>query len=237
MLLRPLYHYCAQWPLYLCLQWEKKNNDPYHLYLVRIVLVIYCSWHNLNSPSEFFSASEGKTPFSLLIAAATVRWHSQMCFQKLFAVSSSQPHLRSRSGATAKKRRQPRWQLPLFKASLMARQILLTPPPPPPPPGDTDWGKMRILTVTAGYGGPASCSSYAVRPKSLRVLSLGSVLIFMSPRLSRSCLCVASSWMMIVSSAAKASWAEDGVSSHSCLLATLPGIFHYWRGRGEISHN
>lgn len=72
MLLQPLYHYCAQWPLYLCLQWKEKQTDPYHLYLARIVLVISClERHNLNSPSEFFSASEGKTPLNLLIAAAT----------------------------------------------------------------------------------------------------------------------------------------------------------------------
>lgn len=114
MLLQPLYHYCAQWLLYLCLQWKKKTkNDPYHLYLARIVLAISClERHNLNSPSEFFPPRREKLlSISSSLPPPPPQWqrrHSQMCFQKLFTVSSSHPHLRSRSGATAKKRRQPR---------------------------------------------------------------------------------------------------------------------------------
>lgn len=107
-----------------------------------------------------------------------------MCFQKLFAVSSSHPHLRSRSGATAKKRRQPCWQLPLFKAPLMARQILLTPPHhhhryPKGTPTGGRWGYWLWLLAMADQPIAVICSA---PKKSMRPLSR-----------KRPCLCEAPS--------------------------------------------
>lgn len=88
--------------------------------------------------------------------------HSEMYFQKLFTLSSLHPHLYFHS-CTAKK-----WEAVMLTVASL--QSLFNGTSIPASPRDADWGKMRRLTVTAGYGRPASCSSYPLC-RNLRILS------------------------------------------------------------------
>lgn len=136
-------------------------NYPYFLDVAHIVLVISCLQRNtLNFPSQFFFFFCMKKLY-LSPDRCSAR-HSEMYFQKLFTLSSLHPHLYFHS-CTAKK-----WEAVMLTVASL--QSLFNGTSIPASPRDADWGKMRRLTVTAGYGRPASCSSYPLC-RNLRILS------------------------------------------------------------------
>lgn len=105
------YNHTVYLQLYLCVS----------LSVSHIFLVIFCLLKKNFKFSITDFASETALHFSRSLQAGETQWN---IFPKLFAVSLMHPDLYFHS-FTAKKRRQSCWQLPLFKASLMARQFLL----------------------------------------------------------------------------------------------------------------
>lgn len=113
--------------LYLCVQWKmavKHSQMTIYIFWMWLILFLlsFVGGKNFpsNSPSQFFCFRDNATYLPFVVAHQT-QWD---VFPKLFTLSLLHPDLYFHS-FTAKKRRQSCWQLPLFKATLMARQFLL----------------------------------------------------------------------------------------------------------------